>query len=268
MSRFIPLSSDLHQGKGWLKPADHSYIAGQSAIPLVAEELPHALSTMPTGFRQQQDGSYELVAVCSLDEQRNLFVHPDGRWIGSYRPASVRAYPFQLLHNQEQKQYVLGIDEDSGLMLDNVGDQGHPFFDEQGQPAEQLGQLIKFLTKYEQQRRTTQNAVNMLSSLGLIMPWKINMATTQEGAPLQALEGLYRIDEQALRELPVDRLDALRQVSAFPIIYGQLFSQHRLDVLIRLYGLHKNWTQQDPSKVDLESLFDSGDDSISFEFDD
>lgn len=266
MPRFAPISLTKHQSFKWLKSADHQFIAQQSAIALVAEELPHALVTMPIGFCRKEDGSFELAAICSLDEQHNLFVHPDGRWVGSYRPAMVRSYPFTLRHDSDQQQYLLCVDEASGLLVDSNDSQGEPFFNELGEPAELLGNIMEFLTKWERQRQVTQRAVNMLADFNLIAPWNINM-TTEDGRTVRTLRGFYRIDEQALNALPSDKFEALRQVSAFPIAYAQMFSQHRLDILVRLSGLHKNWSSQESPAVDLESLFDSGDDSISFDFD-
>ncbi|MCA8866657.1 MULTISPECIES: SapC family protein [unclassified Halomonas] len=266
MSRFTPLSPSTHQTKGWLKTADYLFMADQAAIALVAEELPHALVTMPVGFRQRQDGNFELIAICSLGDEKNLFVHPDGRWMASYKPALVRSYPFLLRHDLTKKQYVLCVDESSGLIVDHHDGQGEPFFNESGEPAELLSQIIEFLTKWERQRFVTQKAVDMMASLKLLTPWNINMQT-EEGVTTRTVTGFYRIDEKALNALPVSELNALRQVNALPIVYAQLFAQHRLDVLVRLYGLHNQWASKGAENVDLESLFDSGDDSISFDFD-
>ena len=266
MSRFIPLSASAHQAKGWLKTADYLFMSDQTAIALVAEELPHAMVTMPVGFRQRQDGNFELIAICSLGDEKNLFVHPDGRWLASYKPALARSYPFLLRHDLAKKQYVLCVDESSGLLVDNHDSQGEPFFNETGEPTELLNQILEFLTKWERQRFVTQKAVDMMASLKLLVPWNINFQT-EEGETTRTLTGFYRVDEKALNALPASELNALRQVNALPIVYAQLFSQHRLDVLVRLYGLHSKWAGQEPASVDLESLFDSGDDSISFDFD-
>jgi hypothetical protein len=45
-------------------------------------------------FVKQQD-SFFLIALLSLTPKTNLFVAPDGRWLGGYVPSYFRGYPFQ-----------------------------------------------------------------------------------------------------------------------------------------------------------------------------
>lgn len=265
MPHFVPLSPSAHQGQAWLKSQEYHVFADQSAIALVAQELPPALAVMPVGFRRLKNDEFELVAICALTNQQNLFVHADGRWLAGYRPALLRAYPF-LFQKDTQGQHILCVDDSSGMLVNAEGGDGDPFFDEDGQPGEKLGQLIKFLTRWEKQRSTTQKAVNMLASFGLLTPWNVNVETP-EGESQPGLAGYYRIDEKALNNLDAKKLDALRQLGALTIAYAQLFSQHRLDVLTRLYKLHQQHAEHTQHEPDIELLFDSGDDSLSFDFD-
>ncbi|MGP9634207.1 SapC family protein [Halomonas sp. AOP43-A1-21] len=265
MSRFVPISRSSHKDYAWLKAANYDFIVDQQAIVLAGQELPPALATMPVGFRQSGAGKLELVAICSLSNQQNLFVHSDGRWLAAYRPALLRTYPF-LLQKGSNDQHVLCIDEQSGLLVDGKGSVGEPLFNEAGELSETLSQIFQFLSQWERQRQNTQKAVDMLASFNLIVPWDVKMQS-QEGNDMPGLKGFYRIDEKALNALSADKLDALRQLGGLTIAYAQLFSQHRLSVLTRLYNLHQQDRNASNAEVDLESLFDGSDDGISFDFD-
>lgn len=83
---------------------------------MVAQELSCALMHLPIGFIKQHD---EFVPVGDLGFQpgQNLFVIPDGDWIGSYTPAVFSGYPFQLVEAADG-QRVLVVNEDSGLVND------------------------------------------------------------------------------------------------------------------------------------------------------
>lgn len=266
MPHFVALSPSRHRDMGWLKVADYLFAEHETLVPLVGEELPHALAIMPMGFRQRETGNFELVAVMSLQAQRNLFVHPDGRWIGGYKPAALRGYPFSLQREQGSDRHVLCFDENSGLMLENPRGDGEPFFDAQGEPAPLVKKLLDFLGQWEQQRQVTQRAVDMLAAQELIVPWEVKVADEASGNT-QAVQGLYRLDEKALNALDEKGMAALRAVNALPIAYAQLFSQHRIGVLGKLYRLHAEFEQEDPAKVDIESLFDDGSEDFSFDFD-
>ncbi|WP_447926414.1 SapC family protein [Vreelandella sp. EE27] len=266
MSNFVPLSLTGFKDKHWLNTPDYSFVSDQSAIALVAQELPYALATMPLGFRKKSDGHYELVAICSLANHQNLFVHLDGRWLAGYKPALLRTYPFLTRHDSAQNRYVLCVDENSGLIIDGASQQGNPFFSSSGELGEQLSRVKEFLTKWQKQKLVTQTAVDMLSTLDLIAPWKVDIKL-DSGEVVPGLEGFFQINEAALNALTSQKIDALRQVNALPIAYAQLFSQHRISILTQLKKLHSNNSEPHFSENDIDSLFNSGDEDIGFDFD-
>lgn len=263
MSRYIALSATAHRHEGWLKYADYSFAQHESLLPLVADELPHALATMPIGFRKTEKGRFELVGVMSLEAQQNLFVHPDGRWIGGYKPAVLRGYPFRLLPEQDGERLVLCFDDESGLRIQNVNQQGESFFAENGELSPLLAKILDFLTQYEKQRRLVQQGVDALAKQQLIIPWEIKVQDNDNVTPL---EGLYRVDEAALHELPSIAFDSLNKRNAISVAYAQLFSQHRISVLSRLYQLRADLNKADTQEVSLDALFDKGED-FGFDFD-
>ncbi|MFC0266594.1 SapC family protein [Kushneria aurantia] len=264
MPRYIALSSLRHAEHGWLANPDYTFAAERPLAELVAEEMPHALPTLPLAFLPE-GGEWRLVSLLSLDARHNLFVHPDGRWLGGYIPAALRSYPFALLPVERSAKKALCFDEESGLLLEHA-EGGQRFFTPEGELNGSTYQVMNFLQQLDQRRRTTRRAVTRLAEAELIVPWEISL--DGEEGQRQAVEGLYRLDEAALRALPGEKLSQLADGGALSIAYAQLFSQHRLPGLSRLVALQKKLGEQQQSAVaDVESLMNEGDDDLTFDFD-
>ena len=211
-------------GKTWRRPSNYTFAAQSNILPVTVAELAKLVPAMPLGF-VKTDSGFRFVAITSLQSGINLFVAPDGNWIGDYIPATVRAYPFQLVKPQDREESVLCIDTSTGL-LGGAG-QGEAFFDGD-EPTQAIRDILNLLSETEQSRVVTQRLVDVLQSAGLIQPWMLNL---QQGDKAVPVEGLFRIDEAALNALPNDDFIALRKAGALALAYGQLFSMNQLSVL-------------------------------------
>ena len=100
MPQFAAVSRERHANKKWLRYSNHAFAAGEIIAPIVGAELARAALAMPCAFLQQS-GRYTLVAVLSIIAGRNMFVGPDGRWLGPYVPAVFRLYPFRVLPTEK-----------------------------------------------------------------------------------------------------------------------------------------------------------------------
>ena len=159
-------------------------------------EFSQAIATMPIGFIERSPGSYVPVAVVSLSKGGNLFVGPGGQWFGGYVPAVLRSYPFSLIRAEGSEQGVLGIDEDSGLVVDNPSGEGvERFFEADGTPAPATQSITELLHFVERDQITTDRAVSPLADAGVIKPWPL---TVQVGEQQITVNGLHCIDEAAL----------------------------------------------------------------------
>ena len=210
MPQFVALSRNHHAGKRWLRHASYRFAAQDALIPLVAQELPKAIMSLPVGFIAAGEG-FVPVAVQGLTPGQNLFVAPDGRWLAAYTPAAYRGYPFRLAR-AENGQQVLCFDQESGLISD--GAQGEPLFDEAGNPSKGVTEVMNFLTQVQTNRELTDRVCALLQQHGLIQPWPLKV---QEAGGERMVEGLYRIDEAALNALPADVFSALRDGGALPL---------------------------------------------------
>lgn len=260
MPNFQVISSDKYASKTRQRHSSYAFASKEALVPLVAAELPKAVMSLPVAFIEQGE-SVLPVAVLSYQPEQNLFVAPDGRWLGSYIPSVFRGYPFRLA-NTEDGQQVLCIDEDSGLVTD--GPAGEVFFTEEGKPAQGILDILNFLTQIEQNRTATAVACAVLKKHNLIQPWPVSVQT--ETIELK-MAGLFRIDEAALNQLSAEALHEVAQSGGLLIAYCQLLSMQHLQVLGQLAQAHSQAAQQQPLPVaggdlNLEFLNQGG--NISF----
>jgi hypothetical protein len=229
MPQFAAISRERHANKKWLRFSNFGFAAGEVIAPIVAAELARAAHAMPCAFLQQS-GRYTLVAVLSIIAGRNMFVGPDGRWLGPYVPAVFRLYPFRALSTGQGDSVVLCVDEESKLVVDGSS-AGEEFFDAQGNPAPVLKPAFDAALALERNRKSTELAIQALAQAGVIRPWELKVKSAEGERPIG---GLYRADEAALRALPDEAFLNLRKAAALPIAYTQMLSISQLGMLERL----------------------------------
>jgi len=235
----------LRKDKSWQKQTDAFYALSTSIVPLAARELPYAALEMPLAFAPEGNG-YTLVAFLSFLPGQNLFVSPEGKWMGKYVPAIFRAYPFRLVDAPGKEGMVLRVEEDA---VQDAGE-GEPFFDENGELAQPVKDILEFLKEFEQNRMATEAAVAVLAEAGVITQWNLKVGD-------KPVKGIFRIDEAALNSLDDETFLRLRKAQALPVAYAQLLSMGNIRVLQRLAEYHDKAA---PPKVDIEGLF--GEDDI------
>lgn len=239
MPSYAPVSRDRHAGRSYLRPVGYGVAAMEAVAPLVAAELPRAALAMPIAF-VEQEGRFRLVALLSLQPGQNLYVGPDGRWLGAYVPAALRGYPFALLRQEATAQSVLCVDETSGLVVDAGTPGAEPFFAEGEGPAAALGQVLDFLSKVEANRAASERAIDALAAAEVITPWQIGVETP---AGRQNVAGLHRIDEARLNTLKDENFLGLRANGALAIAYAQLLSMGQISIFQNLAQLQARLAQ-------------------------
>jgi hypothetical protein len=196
MVDIVPITASRHSGKAWRRPGNLAFASELSVAELIGGEFAAAVLALPIGFIQQ-GGSYLPVAVMSPVAGRNLFVGPDGQWLGAYLPATLRAYPFRLGRVADSDNVSLCIDEDSLLVVDADG-VAESFVDTEGNPTPATKEILNFLMEMERSRKATEIAVAALSNAGVIQPWKFQVTIGEQATPAA---GLFRVDEVALNAL-------------------------------------------------------------------
>lgn len=252
MIALTPITPSRHAARRWRRNDSYAFAAVRAVVPLVGAELARAIVTFPVALIREGEG-FVPAAVLGLEPNRNLLVAEDGRWLGGYVPAALRAYPFAL-GRVEEGQQLLCIDEASGLITDGPG--GERFFDDDGKPAEAVRQVMDFLTQVEQNRAATAAACAALQAKNLIEPWPITL-TTEQGE--RKIEGLFRANEAALNAMDDEAFLTLRKTGALPLAYAQLLSMQQLAVLGRFAQARAPRPQQVQLGKDLDlSWLDSG----------
>lgn len=228
MPQLTAITPQRFANKAWKRQSGYPFAAQANILPIVMAELAKLVPVVPLGF-VQTEGRFQMVAITALQPGMNLFIAPDGRWLGGYVPAALRGYPFQLAKPQDQEASILCFDESSGLLVE--AGQGEAFFDEAGTPSQAVKDILDFLAQTDRNRVVTQTAVDAVQAAGLIQPWPLNV---QNGDKTVAVEGLYRIDETALNALDAATLHGLRDKGALALAYAQLLSMNQLSVLEKL----------------------------------
>lgn len=260
-TNFVPLNPDRHALKGWRRPSGYSFAASDAIIPLLAMEFDRAGVAMPIAFIERQ-GRYSPVGLMSPIPGRNLFIAPNGRWLGNYVPLVLRSYPFLLARVEGRGQVTMCIDEDSGLIVDPDADTER-FFEDDGKASAAITNIIRFLHNVEQNRMATSQALAALTDASVIEPWPL---TVQIGERQVPVGNLYRINQAALIELDDDTFLKLRKASALPLAYGQLMSMATLGVFQQLMAVQTQLAKATQSLPSVSSLF-IPDDSGTIKFD-
>ena len=248
MTKLVPVSKTTHAQKVWRRVPNYRFAAEQSLAPIVLAEVLHVGSWMPMVF-VERSGRYVLSAMLSPIPKQNLFVGPDGQWLGGYMPSSLRSYPFRLLRPEGSEQMTLCIDEDSGLVAD-ADEKGENFFLADGQLSQSTSKLMEFLRHIEASRMTTDLAVASLAEAGVIEPWPLEV---QVGEKKAGTKGLHRVNESALGQLDDEAFLKLRKTSALPLAYAQLMSMGQIARFDQLMKLRQHLAQA--PKIKPEEIF-------------
>jgi hypothetical protein len=257
MSNIQPISRERHAGQRFKRNPNYNFAASDAVSFLVVQELPQAMLHLPVAFLATE-GGFTPVALQGLKPGKNLFVAHNGQWVGAYVPAAYKAYPFVLANTPEGKQ-VLCFDEDSGLLSNT---EGESFFAEDGQPGKTVGEVFTFLNQHAAHRQSTQGICALLQKHQLIQPWPVKLQGT---AGEQTVEGLFRIDEAALNQLPAEALIELRNAGALLCAYCQLLSMQHLHTLGQLAEIHAKAAAPLPVKnKELDLSFLEGSETFKF----
>lgn len=262
MARYVPISRERHQGKSYLRLPNFAFAAQEALVPVAARELPQAALALPLGFAEFE-GRLRLVALLSTLPGQNLFVGPDGKWLGTYVPAWLRFYPFRLVGTGTANERLLCVDEDSGAIVDGSA-KGEPIFEPNGDLGPTVKQALGVLNELESSRKITDAAVDSLLQSKTLREWPITLRTEQGE---KKVSGVSCVDEAALSALPDDTFLSLRHTAALPVGYAQLLSMGNLNIFSRILTARSKAVPQSPPKLpeSLDGLFGlTQDDTVRF----
>ncbi|WP_282756624.1 SapC family protein [Desulfuromonas thiophila] len=227
MAKVVPVSSKTHQNKKLLPLKSFAFAQKNLVVPVIASECAMAARFFPLVFLEQQ-GECGLYALLGLLGERNLFVADDGRWLADYVPATLRRYPFVFAKAPERDDYILCIDEESGLLSEK---EGNALFTAEGAASELLNKALTFVSEYQRGALVSQAFCEEMKRLDLLKPFNIELKNTNDKG--RTLTGLLCVDEKKFNALTDEAFNALRAKGYLALVYAHLFSLGSLAGLVR-----------------------------------
>lgn len=232
-SRPVPLTRQRHGLKRWVRAADYQFASRSAVARLGLAEFEKACSEFPIVFaRETPDAGFFPVAVQGFDALTNLLVSPDGVWRAGYIPAAFRGFPFSLIP-QEGSKFSLGVFETTSTVfeLDSAPPRALPFFDESGNSAVEVAEILKFLAGVQKSVTSAQLMSKLLADLNLLSPIAVDTVKRVGFALPEYFSRFHIVNEEALAELPEADFLRLFNSSFLPAVYAHLISLNQFSKL-------------------------------------
>ena len=224
-----PVNKERHAGKKIKQIEGFAFAKDFHIASLMTHEFVRAAGLYPVVFLEDKErDQFRPVALLGLEAGENLFVGPDGKWQGSYIPAIIRRYPFALASTGEDGQFTVCIDEDCELVND---DDGVPMFGDDGEPAEALENVKRYLGELQQMDMITTACCEFLTEHNMFTP--LNMRVRQ-AEQIRNISGCYVVNEERLNNLSDELFLELRNRRYLPAIYAHLCSLSQIERLMTL----------------------------------
>ena len=225
----VPVNKARHEGKKIKQVEGFGFAADFHIASIMVHEFTRAASLYPVVFLEDKEqDSFRPVVLMGMDAGENLFVGADGKWQASYVPAIIRRYPFALASAGEEGKFTVCIDEGSDLISDT---DGLPLFNEQGEPAEALENVKRYLGELQQMDALTNEFCKYMVAHNMLTP--LNMRV-QQADQVKNINGCYVINEERLNGLSVDGFMELRDKRYLPAVYAHLLSLAQIERLMTL----------------------------------
>ena len=223
----MPLNSRDHVSWNSRTTDTATWIVGQHAIPLTAEEFVHASRDFPIVF-SAADQPVPL-ALMGLNEGINTYFDDEGKLIEQvYVPAYARRYPFMLAKlTPDTEELSLCFDPTSGLV--GEFEDGTALF-ENGEPSDSCKATLEFCRNFEEAGFRTNGFVEDLKKHDLLMDGEVAIQQPGNEQPF-IYRGFKMVNQEKLRELRGDVLRTMNQNGMLALIFAHLFSLDHMSTL-------------------------------------
>lgn len=196
-------------------------------------EFVHLQMDYPLFFiKSSETGHFEAIALLGFSEGENLYLR-DGGWDAAYIPLSIARQPF-LIGFQEQVDDgvpktvpVVHVDLDHPSVSYTDGE---PVFLEHGGETPLLERVSSILKAIHEGHENSESLSKLLVGLELIE--SVNVEIEFRDGSRQNLAGLYTINEDKLRALTAEGLQALHEAGHLQTVYMMLASMPNMTRLI------------------------------------
>ncbi|WP_339867779.1 SapC family protein [Pseudohongiella nitratireducens] len=252
----LPISVEGMKNSFWQKPVNYHFAAKDILTELSINEISIASVNCPITFVQDKNKIFHLAMIQGFEQDKNLLVSHEGKWLSHFLPSSYRFYPFVLLKNQQENLMLYFNNAYSHLTGDPNSE---PFYDDNEQPAKLVKQVFGALV--ERWKGVTQalSLTKQLEEAGLIVPWEMTLKRNDNSVPVK---GYFRIDEVKLSKISPEELVKLRDTGALTLAYCQMLSMNKLHILQKLDELQQAYQNSSSSQQsNSNSIFNHNDDA-------
>jgi hypothetical protein len=238
----VAITKEKHAGKKVKELSDFNFASQLNIASVMVHEFSKAASIYPIVFiEDKENDKFRAVALLGLDSGENLFVK-DGKWQASYIPSIIRRYPFALAKTEQDDRYTICIDESSGLIND---DEGQELLDKDGNSSELIEKVKKYLGELQQMDFFTEDFVQFLKENNMFTPLNMKVKYNQE---IKSINGAYVVNEERLNSLSDEKYLEFKNKHYIAAIYSHLSSLSQIE---RLLGFKdENTIQQEIEKPD------------------
>jgi hypothetical protein len=221
VTNIVALDSQAHRDLKVRAGPSAAHGDNQRFVQVIVNEFPLLAAQCPILFSKDADtGGFYCGAMLGVDPGENLLIEEGGPFEG-YRPLNLQRAPFFA-----STAGGLGIDLDSPR-VDAEG--GEALFTESGEPTAYLESVMATFRELKPGLERTKVFVETLLGLKLIEPVDIRLAF--DDGTSRELEGLYTINQEALRQLPDETVVQLFRRGYLQLIYLMIASLKQIPVL-------------------------------------
>ena len=223
----VPVSAGRHRDWALEVRSDYEFAGHSNSVPLAAAEFPTAAVDYAIVFTGSAE-AVQPVVILGLKPDENLYLDGQGKWNASYIPAFVRRYPFVFSKSEEGSKFTLCIDEEYAGW--NQEGRGKPLFDSNGEGADFLNTMFRFVADYQRQFDATLAFCRKLKELDLLEPMTARFKLPS--GDKAALTGFMAIDRDKLKALSGDKLTELSKTGELELLYIHLQSMRNLSAML------------------------------------
>lgn len=202
--------------------------AKTSNCPVYLPEINNIALYFPIFFTKDKNEEFSIKCLFSLLNDHNVFINKKGNFTALYLPVYFRCFPFLIATDERTNEKLLCFRTNTELLKKARDKRYISFFDKNGQLSDNLKDIMQILNILEQEKENTINAINLLNQNELIVKWPLKLKFT-DGE--KKLEGIYKIDENKIKELSKERLFELYKNGAMMLAYSQIISSENISKL-------------------------------------
>lgn len=209
---------------------DYQHVKTEQMSPVNMHEFADAGTCFPLLFvKHSSNAKFFPIALFGFEKGENVFYAKD-KWQCTYVPSAIRRDPFSLKPTTTADgsvQWKISVD----LNSENISDsEGEPLFQDD-YPSPFLEAIHKELINDIKEQAVTAEFVKYLEENKLLSAIKFNLTCANN--QVKQVNGIYAIDEPALKTLTTDKVQEAHSKGYFKAIYCMIGSRHNLYELIK-----------------------------------